>query len=80
MEQLEQEEATAGSMIAVKKTKGKGKSIGRETKLPLSTNSLVTQPTPFAEAIDPVVPEFKVAHIPKHAHNINSGLFLQDTS
>ena len=63
MEQLEQEEAAAGSIIAVKKKKGKGKSTGRQTKLTsvagVSTNSFkVTQPSPFAEAIDPVIPEF----------------------
>ena len=62
MEQLEQEEAAAGSIIAVKKKKGKGKSTGRQTKLTSiagSTNSFkVTQPSPFAEAIDPVIPEF----------------------
>ena len=63
MEELEREEAAAGSMIAVKKKKGKGKSTGRQTKLTsiagVSTNSFkVTQPSPFAEAIDPVVPEF----------------------
>ena len=48
VEQLEQEEAAAGSMIAVKKKKGKGKSTGRQTKLTstagVSTNSFkVTQ-------------------------------------
>ena len=63
MEQLEQEEAAAGSIIAVKNKKGKGKSTGRQTKLTstagVSTNSFkVTQPSPFAEAIDPVIPEF----------------------
>ena len=61
---MEREEAAVGSMITVKKKKGKGKTTGRQTKLTtstagVSTNSFkVTQPSPFAEAIDPVVPEF----------------------
>lgn len=63
MEQLEQEEAAAGSMIAVKRKKGKGKTTGRQTKLTstggVSTNSFnVTRPSAFAEEIEPIIPEF----------------------
>ena len=43
----------------MKKTKSKGKTSGRQTKLPVSGNSLKhTKPSPFAESIDPTVPEF----------------------
>ena len=63
MEQLELQEEVAGAMITVKKRKGKGKTTGRQTKLTsgagASSNSLkITRPSPFAEAIDPVVPDF----------------------
>ena len=63
MEQLEQEEAAAGSMIAVKRKKGKGKTTGRQTKLTstggVSTNSFnITRPSAFAEEIEPTIPEF----------------------
>ena len=56
------EEATAGSMVAVKKRKGK--IAGRQTKhtstARVSTNSFkATQPSPFAEAIDPVIPDYR---------------------
>ena len=50
MEQLEQE-ATAGSLIAVKK-KGKGKNHGKTDKTYLSTGGVsfkITQPSPFVE-------------------------------
>jgi len=63
VEQLEQEEAAAGSMIAVKRKKGKGKTTGRQTKLTstggVSTNSFnITRPSAFAEEIEPTIPEF----------------------
>ena len=50
-------------MITVKKKKGKGKTTGRQTKLTScagsSSNSLkFTRPSPFAEEIEPIVPEF----------------------
>ncbi len=64
VEQREREEEAAGAKIAVKKKKGKGKSSGRQAKLTsdgaeLSSNSLkITRPSPFAETIEPTIPEF----------------------
>lgn len=59
---MEMEEEEAGAKIMVKKKKaGKGKSSFRQTKLATGgeKNSLeVTKPSPFAEGIDPVIPEF----------------------
>lgn len=59
---MEREEEEAGAKIVVKKKKaGKGKSSFRQTKLVAGgeKNSLeVTKPSPFAEGIDPVIPEF----------------------
>ena len=54
-------DTTAGSMIAVKK-KGKGNIAIRQTKhtstARVFTNRFkATQPSPFAETIDPVIPE-----------------------
>ena len=53
-------DTTAGSMMAVKK--GKGNIAVRQTKhtstARVFTNSFkATQPSPFAETIDPVIPE-----------------------
>lgn len=62
MEAAERDEEEAGAKITVKKKKaGKGKSSFRQTKLAAGgeKNSLeVTKPSPFAEGIDPVIPEF----------------------
>lgn len=64
VEQREREEEAAGARISVKRRKGKGKSSGRQTKLTSdsvesSSNSLkVTKPSPFAESVEPSVPEF----------------------
>ena len=62
MEALEREEEEAGAKITVKKKKtAKGKSSFRQTKLASGgeKNSLeVTKPSPFAEAIEPSIPEF----------------------
>ena len=62
MEALEREEEEAGARITVKKKKGgKGKSSFRQTKLNTGgeKNSMeVTKPSPFAEAIEPNIPEF----------------------
>ena len=59
---MEREDEEAGAKIMVKKKKGgKGKSSFRQTKLAAGgeKNSLeVTKPSPFAEGIDPVIPEF----------------------
>lgn len=62
MESLEREEEEAGAKITVKKKKtAKGKSSFRQTKLASGgeKNSLeVTKPSPFAETIEPSIPEF----------------------
>ena len=62
METLEKEDEEAGAKITVKKKKtAKGKSSFRQTKLASGgeKNSLeVTKPSPFAEAIEPSIPEF----------------------
>lgn len=62
MEAQEREEDEAGAKITVKKKKAsKGKSSFRQTKLASGgeKNSLeVTKPSPFAEAIEPSIPEF----------------------
>ena len=59
---MEREEEEAGAKIIVKKKKAsKGKSSFRQTKLASGgeKNSLeVTKPSPFAEAIEPSIPEF----------------------
>ena len=59
VEAVERSEEAEGSKIAVKTTKKKGKSSGRQTKLPTGQNSLKhTKPSPFAEKIDPIIPAF----------------------
>lgn len=62
VEAAELEEEAQGARITVKKKKGgKGKASVRQTKLASGAekNSLVvTKPSPFAEAIDPIIPEF----------------------
>ena len=62
VEALEREEEEAGARITVKKKKGgKGKNTFRQTKLTTGgeKNSLeVTKPSPFAENIEPTIPEF----------------------
>ncbi len=62
MEILEKEDEEAGAKITVKKKKtAKGKSSFRQTKLASGgeKNSLeVTKPSPFAETIEPSIPEF----------------------
>lgn len=63
---MERQEEAAGSKIAVKRAaKSKGKSSGRQTKLPMSgqNNLKHTKPSPFAEAIEPNIPEFNA--VPK---------------
>lgn len=61
MEEEEKAEEAAGARITVRK-KGKGKGAGRQTKLTGggdAGNSLKeTRPSPFAEAVNPVIPEF----------------------
>lgn len=59
VEAVERSEEAEGSKIAIKSTKKKGKSSGRQTKLPIGQNSLKhTKPSPFAEKIDPIIPAF----------------------
>lgn len=62
METLEREEEEAGAKITVKKKKAaKGKTSFRQTKIASGgeKNSLeVTKPSPFAESIEPTIPEF----------------------
>ena len=57
---MERNEEAAGAMISIKKPKSKGKTLGRQTKLPgAGKNSLKqTKPSPFAETVNPVIPEF----------------------
>lgn len=61
MEEEERAEEAAGARITVKK-KGKGKAAGRQTKLTGGSNTgnslKETRPSPFAEVVDPVIPEF----------------------
>ena len=62
MEDEERKEAAAGSMIVVKKrSKAKGKTSGRQTKLTTGgdKNSLkLTEPSAFADPIEPNLPKF----------------------
>ena len=63
MEEEERAEEAAGARITVKMRKGKGgKVTGRQTKLTGASDSVnsmkETQPSPFAEVVDPVIPEF----------------------
>ncbi len=61
VEATEREEMESGATIAIKRSKkSKAKSGGRQTTLTASNkNSLeITKPSPFAEAIQPKIPEF----------------------
>ncbi len=61
VEATERKEMESGATISIKRSKkSKGKSGGRQTTLSASNkNSLgVTKPSPFAEAIQPKIPEF----------------------
>lgn len=76
VEQQQREDAEAGAMITVKRKKAKGKSSGRQTKLTSGgaqgSNSIkITKPSPFAEAIDPSIPEFNAE--PKKAGSRGKG-------
>ena len=64
MEQLEQKEATAGSFDSSEEKEGKRQNHGKTDITYLSsggvtTNSFkITQPSPFVEVIDPLIPVF----------------------
>ena len=63
VEEEERAEEAAGARITVRKRKGKGgKVAGRQAKLTGASDSgnsmKETQPSPFAEVVDPVIPEF----------------------
>ena len=63
VEEEERAEEAAGARITVRKRKGKGgKVAGRQTKLTSASDSgnsmKETQPNPFAEVVDPIIPDF----------------------